>query len=137
MLPVHRELADFLEVLFRLLPQDFENRSLSRNRLAIDEVHDLALRLTGDTAMRRLDKALESRGMPVVTAGHSCLVVHALLDDDPLPIARHNEAVQIELKTVADGIVIDPGGKPAGADQLVRVQAGSLSDRYEFVRRLP
>src|SRR5687768_16022037 len=115
-LPVHRQLADFLEVLFWLLPQDVQDRSLSGHCLAIDEVHDLPLRLTGNAAVRRLNKAFESRGMPVVTAGHSRLAVHALLNDDPLTVARHNEAVQIELKTVAHSVIIDAGRKPAGAD---------------------
>src|SRR4051812_22919974 len=112
MMAVHCELANLLEVLIRLLPQDFENGCLSGSRLAIDEVHDLALGQTGDAAMRRLHKALESRGMPVVTARHAGLIVHALLDHDPLTVPRHNEAVEVELKAIADSIVIDAGRKP-------------------------
>src|SRR3954470_6598261 len=98
MLPVHCELADLLQVLVRLLPQNIQNRFLSRCRLAIDEVHDLALRLAGDPTMRCLNKTLKSRGMPVVPAGHSGPAIHALLDDDPLPVARDNEAVEVELE---------------------------------------
>src|SRR5436309_2996591 len=41
MLPVQRELADLLEVLFRILPQNIENSALSRRRLTVDKVHDL------------------------------------------------------------------------------------------------
>ena len=54
--------------------------------------------------------------MPVVTASHPLLIIHALLDDNPLAIASHDEAVQIELKTIANRVVIDPGGKSAGSD---------------------
>lgn len=38
--------------------------------------------------MGRLYKALESRGMPVVTARHAGLMVHALLDHDRLTLPR-------------------------------------------------
>src|SRR4051812_19446170 len=115
MVPVHREFADFDEVLFGLLPQDVENRTLSGGRLAIDEVHDVTLGLSRNSAVRSLDKALERGRMPMISAGHACLVVHALLNDDPVPVLRDDEAVQIELKTVADGVVIDSGRKPARA----------------------
>src|SRR3954471_6864563 len=116
MLPVHRKLANFREVCFRLLSQDFENGSLSGKRLAINEVQNLSLRLAGNSAMRRLNKAFEVQRMPVVTASHPVLIIHALLHDDPLAVASDNEAMEIELKTIANGVVIDPGGKSAGSD---------------------
>src|SRR6478672_5956772 len=118
-----------MQVLVRFLPQDIENGTLSRRRLPIDKVHNLALGIAGDPRMWRLNKALECGRMPMIAPGHSRLAVHPLLDDHPLAFGGDYEAVQIELETVANSIVIDSGGKPAGPYQLIGVQPDSFSNQ--------
>ena len=64
------------------------------------------------------------------------LLVHALLDDGPLAVFREDEAVQVNLKAVGDGVVVDARGQAAGADQRIAVEARRLRDRPQLVGRV-
>ena len=62
-------------------------------------------------------------------------VVDALLDDRPLALGGDHERVQVDLESVGDGVVVDPGGEPAGADQRVAIEPGALGDVAQLVGR--
>jgi hypothetical protein len=47
--------------------------------------------------------------MPVIAARESGAIVQTLLHDRPVARGRNNEAMQVDLKSIADGIVIDFG----------------------------
>ena len=133
---IHDELADLLEILLRLLPHDFENGSLGRHGAPVHEIHDLPLWLAGDTAVRVLNETRQAGRMPVVTSSHACLAVHSLLHDDPVPFPRDDKRMQVELKAIANRVVVHASRQSAGADKSVRVESGSLADRDKFSRRL-
>ena len=63
--------------------------------------------------MRRIDKALQSFREPVIAPCLFIGTVHALLNDDPFGVIRHDEAVQIEVEPILHGGAIDLGNEPA------------------------
>src|SRR5271166_1295829 len=76
-------------------------------RPAIREVDDFALIDTVDAGVRLLDEALQTFGKPMIAASRSACLVHALLDDHPMAVVGHEEAVQIEVETVMKGRAVD------------------------------
>src|SRR2546423_14764653 len=70
--------------------------------------------------------------MPMVSARHSFVGVKTLLHDHPFPIGSQNKAVKINLKTIADGIIVNTGGKTARANQCFAIESTTISDPAQF-----
>ena len=68
----------------------------------------------------------------MVSARHSFVGIKTLLHDHPLPIGSQNEAVKINLKTIADGIIVNAGGKTARANQCFAVESTTISNPAQF-----
>jgi len=47
---------------------------------------------------------------------------------------RENERVQVDLKAVRDGVVVDLRRQPAGADQGFAIQAVTIGHRAQLIR---
>ena len=65
----------------------------------------------------------------MVTASHTIAIVKTLLDNRPLTIACDDEAVQINLKPVGKGVVIDPGSKATSTHKRVTIQPAPSRNR--------
>src|SRR5262245_20548000 len=72
----------------------------------------------------------------MVTARHAASIVQALLDHSPVAIRGEDEAVEIDLKAICDRIVVDARSQPTCAHQSIAVEAATVGDRTEFVRRI-
>src|ERR1700761_7029097 len=72
--------------------------------------------------------------MPVVTPSHASCIVQALLYDGPIAGARQYERMQVKLKAIADGVVIDLGGQTTGSHQRRTVEICAIRDRQQFGR---
>jgi hypothetical protein len=68
---------------------------------------------------------------PRKTAG----IVHALLHHGPLSISRDDERMEIQLKPVRDGVVVNLRGESTCPHQSFAVQAGLLADRAQLIGR--
>src|SRR5829696_1476696 len=64
-------------------------------------------------------------------------VIHPLLDHGPFAVIRDDEAVEIEIEPVLDRRTVDLRHEAAGIRKRRAVEADSLADSDEFMRRLP
>ena len=55
--------------------------------------------------------------MPVIATGQCAPVVQALLDDGPFAGGAYDETMEIDLKAIGDGIVVDLRGQATGSHQ--------------------
>ena len=110
--------------------------SAGRVRATVGEVDDFALMDALDRGVRFVDEALQSLGQPMIAASRAARIVHALLDDCPMPIIGDDEAVQVEVKSVLDGGAVDLRHEPAGVGKRRTVKPDPLADRCQFKRRL-
>src|SRR3984957_16801919 len=83
-----------------------------------------------------LDEALQAFGQPVIAARRVARIVHALLDDGPMPVVGDDEAVQIKVEPVLDRGAVDLRHQPADVGERGAVDPDPLADRGEFKRRL-
>jgi hypothetical protein len=63
----------------------------------------------------------------------TALIVEPLLHYRPFTIARDYEAVQINLESVRDGVVVDAGRQPAGTHERVAIKTVAIRKRAQFV----
>src|ERR1700722_13110076 len=75
--------------------------------------------------------------MPVVAARLLLVSVHALLDDCPLAVVGHEEAVEVEIEAVLHGGAVDLGDQPACAGQSGAVETHTFAESLQLIRRLP
>src|SRR6185503_5359441 len=75
----------------RSLARDGEQRLLRRPRLAIDEVHDRAGVLTDDRGVWFRCEIKHRRRVPVIAPRQPAGLVHPLLYDRPVTVARQDE----------------------------------------------
>ena len=68
----------------------------------------------------------------MVTARQAVAIVQALLDHGPLAVCCHDEVVQVDLKAVGDGVVVDTRGEPAGTHESFPVEAASIPEQAQF-----
>ena len=59
----------------------------------VGQIDELALGLAGNRRMRRVDKAGEAFGEPMVAPRLPAVAVHPLLDDGPMAVVGDDEAV--------------------------------------------
>lgn len=114
----------------------FELRRPRNVGAMIGEIDDLPLLRPVDCAVRRIDKALQRLGMPVIASRLPLVAVHALLHHRPFAVGRHEEAVQVKVETVLDRGAVDLGHQAAGARQLCAVEADAVGELQQLVRRL-
>ena len=115
---------------------DVEQGGLCGLRVSVHEIHDRALVLADYAGVWFGDEVAHRRGVPVVAASHPAPIVQSLLYHGPLAVRAHNEAMEIDLKAVGDRIVVDPRGEPTGVDQGFAIEAATLGDRSQFLRRV-
>src|ERR1051326_6354454 len=70
--------------------------------------------------------------MPMVSAGHSFFGIQTLLHHNPLLIGSQNEAVKVNLKTIADSVIVNAGCKTALAHQSFTVESPTTSNEPYF-----
>src|SRR5262245_547675 len=125
-----------LQRILRILAGDVEHRGLRRFRSGVDEVHDHALVLADYSGVWLDYDIADRRGAPVIAARHPAPIVQALLDDGPLAVRRDDETVKVNLKAIGDRVVVDARGEPASAYQSFAVEAATLRDIEQFLRRV-
>ena len=81
--------------------------------------------LADNSGVRLFNKILHRRRMPVIAARHPALIIQALLHNRPFTVRGDNETMQINLKAIADRIVVDRAVKLADAQDAFTVKAAS------------
>jgi hypothetical protein len=109
-------------------------REASARRSQID---DHALFDTVDRSVRLVDEALQTIREPVIAPGLPAIAVHALLDNGPVSVISHDEAVEIEVKTILDRRAIHLGDEPTRFCQRRAVETDPITDRYKLMWRPP
>src|ERR1700692_2615228 len=74
--------------------------------------------------------------MPVVAARLLLVSVHTLLHHRPSAVVGHEEAVEVEIKAVLYGSVVDLGDQSARAGESGAVEPDAFAECLQFVRRL-
>ena len=76
-------------------------------------------------------------GMPVIAARLPLVAVHALLHDGPMAVIGDEEAVQVEVEAILHGGAVDLGDQAAGPRQRRRVDADTIAEGRQLIRRAP
>ena len=128
------------ELLLYTVRTEFpENVELSPTRgfcPPIGQVDDHALVNAVDCSVRLVDKTLQPFRQPVIAPGFAAIAVHALLNNDPMPVVCDDEAVQIEVEPILERCTVDLCDKPACRGERGAVQTDPLADRDKLMRRL-
>ena len=143
------------ERLVRLATASFQSRNLTDDAIrakvlqeiellqpgslgaVVGQIDDLALVFAVDGGMRSVNETFEPLRKPVIAPRHSGVVVHALLNNGPLPIGRDDETVKIQVEAILDSRAVDLRDEPAGLGQRGTIKACALADRQKLVRGLP
>ena len=128
----HLETFDLADCRVRIASGDREQRVLRRARPAIHEIGDGADVWTDDGSMRLCGELADLRRVPVIAPRGPRRFVHALLDDRPFALGGEHERVQVDLKAVRDGVVVDACGEPARSHQRFAVKADAFGDASKF-----
>src|SRR5438477_8075525 len=100
-----------------MLMRNSEHGLLRSVRTGVHEVHDRTLVAPDDCSVRIRREIANRCGVPMIPASKPALAIHSLLHDGPLACSAHEKSMQVQLKTVSNGIVVDSGGQPAGTHQ--------------------
>ena len=111
-----------------------ELASARRLGAPVDQIDDLALGLARNRRMRRVHKAREAFGEPMVAPRLPAVPVHPLLDDSPVAVVGHDEAVQVEVEPVLHRWPVDLRNEPARRGECGAVEANPRADVAEFMR---
>src|SRR6266542_6518170 len=114
-----------------------EEGRLRRFSLSVHEIHDRSLILTYYSCVRFGHEVFYCRRVPVIPTSYSPPIIQTLLHDCPLAIRRHDETVQVDLKSIGNRIVVDASGESTGADQGFAVEPATFCNRSQFLRRVP
>src|SRR3982074_1357190 len=90
-----------------VLMRDGQQSVLCRSRLSVHQIHDRTLGLTHDSSMWYIEKIPHTRGMPMVSASETGGAVHSLLHDNPIATGRHDERVEVDLKSIGNAVVVN------------------------------
>jgi len=131
----HHEPSDLVEGGLDGLASDVEEDMLGLVGAGVDEVEDGALGFANDRCVRIGDEVANSGRVPMIAAGEAIALVHALLHDCPLTGFVDDERVEVELKAIGDGVVVDAGGEAAGAGEILAVEAGTGGELNQLVGR--
>jgi len=82
-------------------------------RPPVGQIDKLASVIAIDVRMRWIDEVFQPFEQPVIAPCLAVLSVHALLDNDPLAVISHDEAVQVKIKDVVHGGAVDLGDEAA------------------------
>ena len=105
-------------------------------RAAIHQVHHDACVLPDDGGVGVGGEVPDRCRVPVIAAGEPAVFVQSLLHDCPVAVRGQDERVEVDLKAVGDGVVVDAGGQPADPDERVAVKARAIRQRAQFLRRV-
>ncbi len=103
-----------------------------RPALPRHEVERLGAVVAADGLVGLADEVHGVATQPVIAAGVLRLVVHALLDDGPLPLAVEQEHVVVELIAVLYGGAVHLGGHAARIDEGFGIHAQVIAVRQDL-----
>ena len=112
---------------------DVDECGLRRNGAAVHQVHDCAAVLAGNSRVRLTRKIPNRRRVPMIASRQAAFVVQTLLNDCPFTGRCQHESMQINLKAIRDGVVIDARGQATGSGQRIAIQPGFVRDGTKFV----
>ena len=72
----------------------------------------------------------------MIAASQPASIVQTLLHDGPFALRSDDEAVEINLKSVGDGIVVDSRSEPAGANQPITIKTAAVCNQTQFLGRV-
>src|SRR5690348_13325397 len=84
--------------------------------------------------MRLARKITNACRMPVIAARQSGGFIHSLLYYGPFPGLAYNKRVEINLESVDDSVIVDPGCEPAGSDQRLAIDAAPFGKGPKLIR---
>src|ERR1700761_459798 len=100
------------------------------------QVDDIALGFALDGAVRRIYEAGQAVRQPVITPSLSARAVHTLLDHRPFAVARHDETMQVEVKSILNRRAIDLGDQATGAPKRRAVDTCPIAYQQQLLWRL-
>lgn len=109
---------------------------LSRFCPVVRKVENRSFVLTCDSGVWLGHEVADICGVPVIATRFAGCVVQTLLHHSPFARAGHDKRVQINLKSVGDGVVVDASGKAAGADQFFPIPALLVRQQAKFGGRV-
>ena len=96
--------------------------------------------LPNDTGVGFGNEIADACRMPVITPRQTGGIVQPLLNNRPFAFRRQDERMQIDLKAISDGIVVDSCREPACANQRFAVEPSPVRKSKQFlgsVSRMP
>jgi hypothetical protein len=102
----------------------------------IGEIDDFALPHLVDCGMRIVDEALQSFRKPVVAPRLLACAIHALLSGGPIAVVSNDEPVQVEIETILHSRAVNFRYQAARLRKCVSVNADTVADRNQFLRRM-
>ena len=90
----------------------------------VGKVHDLALGMAVDRAVRIVNEALEVFGMPGVAAGMLAVATYALMNNDLCLVVGHEESIE----AILDGGTVDLGDESARTRRQQAVKTDPLCE---------
>ena len=99
----------------------------------IREIDDHALIRAFDGRMRLVHEALQTFREPMIATGLAPTAIHALLNDDPASIVRHDEAVQVKIEAILDGGAIDLGDEAARGGKRRAVEPDTVANGHKLL----
>src|SRR5262249_23325637 len=126
-----------LQNVLRTVMHHIQHCGLSGSGLGIDKIQNRALAFTNDSRVRLRYEIPNAGGMPVISSRQTRLIVKPLLNDSPFSRGSNNKAVEINLKSVLNRIVVNSGRQTASANQVFAVKPASAGNGSQFSRRVP
>src|SRR5262249_34687902 len=96
------------------------------------KIDDHALIRAFDGRMGLVHKAVQAFREPVIATGLATIPIHALLNNDPTSIVRHDEAVQVKIKAILDGGAVDLGNEAARGGKRRAVEPDTVANGHEL-----
>ena len=117
------QFAEFGECSIRMFGGNPEQGVLGRPCVSIDKIQDRTLAFAHDGGVWIQREVLNRCRVPMIAARQAAALVHSLLHHGPLAGIARDERVEIELKAVGDGVIVDLRREAARANQGISGEA--------------
>ena len=117
--------------------EKFELLAARRLGAPVGQIDDVALRMSLDRGVRRVDEAFQALRQPVIAPRLFALAVHALLHHEPAPVIGDDEAVQDRGRSRPARPRCRPWRPGGSRSASAAIEPDTFADRHKLVRRLP
>jgi hypothetical protein len=101
---------------------------------AVGKIDDLPLVAALDRGMRGIDEARQPFIEPVIAPSLPPVIIHSLLNHNPLGVIGHDKPMQIKIEPILDGGAINLCDEPACGGERQAIDADAVADGRQFIR---